>query len=351
MAFELAPSLLLSSSSPQMTTLLLIEDEELLRKSLIQALGKIPGIEILAVGSLREAQELIDKILPDIVISDLRLPDGWGGEIVDELKRRGVKVPMVFISAFLQLDQAKLPEEPDIVLLEKPVLLAELRKIVRNLVEIVSGEALNSTEAPFSAAEYVQMAALGRHSVRIHCECDEEGQNTGDIDIWQGELWHARDGEGKGEAAFRRIVTRAKRCTCKRLDSPPKERTILTGWEHLLLDAFREHDESKSQDLEADFAFLPELSPGDLHAKPQPKVDGLLSSSEHSPENGHVLEPSHTEQRLQIYAQAMEEGIAALLARDFERAKRAFERAIEARPNDPVAHANLARLELLQRPT
>ena len=50
------------------------------------------------VGSLGEAQALMDKVAADVVISDSRLPDGRWHDVMRELHRQPVEPPLIVAS-------------------------------------------------------------------------------------------------------------------------------------------------------------------------------------------------------------------------------------------------------------
>lgn len=55
---------------------LILEDETVLRASMARGLAKLPA-QIDEAGTLAEAIAQLDRALPDVIVSDLDLPDGW----------------------------------------------------------------------------------------------------------------------------------------------------------------------------------------------------------------------------------------------------------------------------------
>jgi CheY-like chemotaxis protein len=116
-----------------MKTVLVVEDEDLQRTAFVRALGKLGDFRVVGVGSMREAVAAIDADRPDVIVSDIGLPDRLGVALLDELARRGIDSPLVFVTADVQGYRAFVP--PEVPLLEKPVPLTVLRDLVRGLAE------------------------------------------------------------------------------------------------------------------------------------------------------------------------------------------------------------------------
>jgi len=282
-----------------MSRVLILEDEESLRGSMARGIGMIPGVTVVEAGSMDEAARSLDETPPDLVFSDIDLPERSGVEILGELARRGLKVPVIFVSAYVKAYRAQIPRHADVDVREKPVTLAELREIVQS--RLGRPEAGASAEAaPFSAADYLQLACMGRHSMAI--ELLGRSRPAGHLEVVAGELTFAADETGEGEAAFcRLILDRGLVPQCHTLRETPRPRNIYRGYEELLLDIARKEDESSS-------------------SRGGPAVDG------------HGFET------------AWKEGAEALLDRDFPRAARAFVRAQRLNPADGRVTANLVRL-------
>src|SRR6266850_2236495 len=81
------------------------DDEELIRKSLVKLLSA-EGYEVDAVGSAAEVLESVRNDPPQILILDLRLPDGSGLELLPRLKSLEPDLKVVVITAFGDLPTA-----------------------------------------------------------------------------------------------------------------------------------------------------------------------------------------------------------------------------------------------------
>jgi|SRR5215212_8864600 len=77
--------------------ILFVEDEPSISEPFTRALVRA-GFETTTVGTVSDALETAALIAPHLVLLDLTLPDGDGGEVCRELRRRG-DVPIVMLTA------------------------------------------------------------------------------------------------------------------------------------------------------------------------------------------------------------------------------------------------------------
>ncbi len=307
-----------------MPLVLILEDEATLRESMVRGLQKLPGIELAEAGTVEEALRLLDGGLrPNLILSDIDLPDRSGIEMLGELGSRNIRVPLVYISAYLKAYGSQIPRHANVEVYEKPISLQELRRIVSDK----TGSAGEGEEAaPFGAIDYLQLACLGRHSVSI--EVHRQGKPTARIQIVQGEVWSAEDDAGLGWDAFRRIAFSMKgNVACHALKEPEGSRTIQGNWEELLMEAARQTDEEGWND---------DGRHGDAE-------DGIDLLTDLQLEDAQLVEAEQVEDADE-YEALWDEGVKALLDKDHEQAYEIFTRAAALRPDDRKLEANLARL-------
>lgn len=296
---------------------LIIEDEAMLRNSMVLGLSKLPGVEALAEGTLDDALVLIDRGPPDLILSDLDLPSRSGVELIGELGKRGLHIPIVYVSAYVRAFSAQIPKHANVEVLEKPVALEELRRVVRGHLAKPGYKSRDS--APFGVIDYLQLSSLGRHSVVIEVEAPDGGERT--IVVRKGTLWSAADPNGSGEKAFARIAfLEGVEVTCRTLEDDPGERTIETPMEALLLDAARLKDEGRP--IGAPSAPAPSEPPGSEEAAVDP-LDEL--------------------------ERFLDDGLEAMLRHDYDAAFVAFTEAHRLQPENPSITVNLERLEELRK--
>ena len=89
---------------------MLVEDNADYRLLLERLLARQPDLEVAAqAGSLTEARELTCIVSFDVVVLDLRLPDGDGTDLISDLRRGNPGVAVLILSASLDpvsLDKA-----------------------------------------------------------------------------------------------------------------------------------------------------------------------------------------------------------------------------------------------------
>ncbi len=68
-------------------TILVIDDEDQLRQ-LLSRIIRLEGFTVLEVPTLKQAWSIIEKSEPDIILCDVKLPDGNGVDFVPELKKK-----------------------------------------------------------------------------------------------------------------------------------------------------------------------------------------------------------------------------------------------------------------------
>ncbi|MGQ0657715.1 MAG: sigma-54-dependent transcriptional regulator [Chromatiales bacterium] len=92
---------------PQRTLLVLIvEDEDLFAKAVARRLAKA-GFQCQTAGTLAKAEQCLRELTPDLVLLDMRLPDGSGLDFLSRLRGgSGADVPVLVMSAYGELEDA-----------------------------------------------------------------------------------------------------------------------------------------------------------------------------------------------------------------------------------------------------
>jgi DNA-binding NarL/FixJ family response regulator len=83
------------------TTVLLVDDHELIRQGLRRAFERDPDFEVVGeAGSVAEALAVIRATEPQVVIMDVRLPDGNGLDAVKKLRSAGETMGIVILTMY-----------------------------------------------------------------------------------------------------------------------------------------------------------------------------------------------------------------------------------------------------------
>jgi DNA-binding response OmpR family regulator len=81
---------------------LLVEDEEHIRLPLRDLLER-EGYAVVAVATASKARARIEAVAPALIILDWMLPDGQGIDLLTEWRRRGIRAPVIMLSARVEL--------------------------------------------------------------------------------------------------------------------------------------------------------------------------------------------------------------------------------------------------------
>lgn len=82
-----------------MKKILIIDDEEKLR-SLLSRIIKLEGFAVTETGSLKAAVKLIEKESFDIILCDVKLPDGNGVDFTGEIKQKYPSAEIILLTAY-----------------------------------------------------------------------------------------------------------------------------------------------------------------------------------------------------------------------------------------------------------
>ncbi len=300
-----------------MPRLLLVEDEATLRKSMARGLGKMPSFAVEDVMTVGEAIAAIELNPPDILVSDIDLPDRSGIELLGVLKQQGIDIPVIFVSAYLANFRGEIPTSSSITLLEKPFELEQLREQVRKSLLNRDVHSDRESNTPFAAAGYVELACLGRHSIRV---CVTDSQTCGEIIVQNGEVWSAQDWDGQGEDAFMRLILEED-VSCILYEDEDLPRNIHEDARTLI------HLARLRQEGKAPVSVVEEQAP-------KPAVAAISSGKELEKE----------------FAGHWDRGVEALLFKDYATAEQEFAAALKLKPDDPGTRANVERLRELGYP-
>ena len=115
----------------QPSSVMIVEDDPATLTALTRGLAGVFAVTGASGG--REALDRFDKKKPDLVITDIKMPEMDGIALLGELRKRVSDLPVVAISGFV--DENEMKKHPFDEVVEKPVTLADLRQLVNGILE------------------------------------------------------------------------------------------------------------------------------------------------------------------------------------------------------------------------
>src|SRR6056297_1877170 len=128
-------------------TVLIVDDEPDIRELLEITLSRM-GLLTHSAANLTEAVALLAKATPDLCLTDMRLPDGNGIDLVAHIQARYPQLPVAVITAHGSVDAAIAALKAGAFdFISKPVELESLRSLVLSALEAGSGPAAADSES------------------------------------------------------------------------------------------------------------------------------------------------------------------------------------------------------------
>jgi DNA-binding response OmpR family regulator len=219
---------------------LIVDDEETLTWGMAKSLSKDKDkFEVIIANNGSEAINLLKKNEVDLVISDIRMPDINGLDLLVKIKKEYPKTKVIIMTAYGSSDVKKeANRRGSLYYVEKPFEISEIRKIIINLLGKKKG--FQGKVIGLQLTDIIQMNCLGRLTTALIITKDGE---RGVIFLNEGEIIHAECGEQKGTDAFYKILSWQEGEFVSNTDLAPSAQTISQSWEHLLIEAMRRNDE------------------------------------------------------------------------------------------------------------
>ena len=137
-----------------MPSILIVEEDITFSLMLTTWLGK-KGFEVKALSSVSDAKRQIESVPYDLILSDLRLPDGDGIDLLKWVKEKYASLPLVMMTSYAEIQTAvqaiKLGASDYIA---KPLNPEELLGKIRELVKTAPSE--HPVSKPSEASTYIE---------------------------------------------------------------------------------------------------------------------------------------------------------------------------------------------------
>ena len=219
---------------------LIVEDEETLTWSMAKSLAKDKDkYEVMIANNGSEALQLLKRNKVDLVISDIRMPDINGLDLLVMVKKEYPETKVIIMTAYGSSDvQKEANQRGSLFYIEKPFEISDIRKIIIDLIGRKRG--FQGKVVGLQLTDIIQMNCLSRLTTALIITRDGE---RGIIYFNEGEVVHAECGNQKGTEAFYRILSWQEGEFVSNVGFVPPVQTIYQSWEHLLVEAMRRDDD------------------------------------------------------------------------------------------------------------
>ena len=220
-----------------MRKVLIVDDEEPFLLSLKDGLEDFSAqFELLTAANGRAAVELLEQHEIDLVVTDLKMPEMSGFELLAHMSRQHPSIPVVVMTAHGTPEtERSLGKLGAARYLEKPIDLATLLSVILDTLE----QERPSFVRGFSLATFLQLIEMDRRSCTLRVST---GAHSGYLHFSAGKLVGARTAETPGNAAALQILGWDE-TSIEILDLLDAVREITAPLQHLLLEAYRLKDE------------------------------------------------------------------------------------------------------------
>ena len=230
-----------------MKDILLVDDERPFLLSLKDGLTSHNSeLNVILATSVREALSILKIMNVDLLVTDLKLPEADGFQLMASVSRTHPRLPVIVMTAFGTPEiEAKLSQMSAMHYLEKPLDFDELTQTIESALSSES----NSFIRGITLSTFLQLVHMERKTCSLKIKTKER---TGYLFLKQGELFDAQTNEQVGESAALEILSWDDTeiemdSTCRRT-----EKVISSSLEFMLMEAFRIKDELATVPFEAE---------------------------------------------------------------------------------------------------
>jgi two-component system response regulator PilR (NtrC family) len=161
-------------------SVLIVDDEPDIRELLDITLSRM-GLETHSAATLEEARDMVAAVMPDLCLTDMRLPDGNGISLVEHIQQEFSHIPVAMITAHGSVETAiSALKAGAFDFISKPIELETLRKLVSSALQLevdtsrtedaVDEELIGKAPAIQTLRRQISKLARSQAPVHIHGE-------------------------------------------------------------------------------------------------------------------------------------------------------------------------------------
>ena len=151
---------------PSSVRVFLVDDHEVVRRGVAEVLEEDPGIVVAGeAGSVAEALARVPAVRPDVVVVDMRLPDGNGAEVCRQLRARVPGVRTLVLTSYADDEAVAAAVRAG----ASGYLLKQVRgpALVSAVRTVAAGGTLFDADVPLAAARPVRRPPAGEDRLSL----------------------------------------------------------------------------------------------------------------------------------------------------------------------------------------
>ncbi len=222
--------------------ILIVDDEKDLTESLKEGLKEIEkDWEIFTAGNGKEAMKVLEKTPIDIMVTDLKMPEMDGFQLITYVSNFYPELPVIVMSAHATEETLKELEKMKIELfIGKDFTLESLHSKIASTLEQVAFGFVKG----INIVSFMQLIELEQKSCTLFIS---KGKEKATLCFKKGELYDAELGDLKGEKVLLEIIPWKNTIIEIKNRCPAKEKKIELGLKHLIMEALRLQDEEENK--------------------------------------------------------------------------------------------------------
>jgi DNA-binding NtrC family response regulator len=86
--------------------ILVVDDEEVIRDVIASKIQKSLGYDVIQASNGIEALKAVEDLMPDLIITDIKMPAMSGIELLGEIRRRRIGSPVIILTGYGTMEDA-----------------------------------------------------------------------------------------------------------------------------------------------------------------------------------------------------------------------------------------------------